>query len=144
VLGISDHVRPTIVVVNLKDVAHLIHASLPLWVRVVLDWIQRDGRVCSSSQVLRAQGGECHVSSLLHSIIHVGPNSPRGRDIDVDLVVLQAVLLIELTVVLWSSIPIASLHKSIPQQQREAVIVQTPRALAAILEGVVRVVSHLR
>jgi hypothetical protein len=30
VLGISCHVRPAIVVVNLKDVAHLIHASLPL------------------------------------------------------------------------------------------------------------------
>jgi hypothetical protein len=30
VLGISSHVRPTTVVVNLKDIAHLIYASLPL------------------------------------------------------------------------------------------------------------------
>jgi hypothetical protein len=29
-LGISDHVRPSTVVMNLKDIAHLIHASLPL------------------------------------------------------------------------------------------------------------------
>jgi hypothetical protein len=29
-LGISDHVRPATVVVNLKDIAHLIHASLSL------------------------------------------------------------------------------------------------------------------
>jgi hypothetical protein len=28
--GISDHVRPATVVMNLKDIAHLIHASLPL------------------------------------------------------------------------------------------------------------------
>jgi hypothetical protein len=30
VLGIACHVRLVTVVVNLKDVAHLIHASLPL------------------------------------------------------------------------------------------------------------------
>jgi hypothetical protein len=30
VLSISGHVRATIVVVNLKDIVHLIHASLPL------------------------------------------------------------------------------------------------------------------
>jgi hypothetical protein len=48
-LGISSHVRPIIVVVNLKDVAHLIHTSLPLWDRAVLDMIHRDERVCSSS-----------------------------------------------------------------------------------------------
>jgi hypothetical protein len=65
VLGISYHVRPTTVVVNLKDVAHLIHASLPFWVRAVLDRIQRDGCACSGSQVLRAQSSECHVSSLV-------------------------------------------------------------------------------
>jgi hypothetical protein len=53
-------------------------------------------------------------------------------------------LLMELTVVLWSSVPIANLHKGIPQQQREAVMVQTPCAQAAILEGAVQVVSHLR
>jgi hypothetical protein len=54
VLGISGHVRPATVVVNLKDVGHLIHVSLPLWVRVVLDRIQRDGHAYSSSQILRA------------------------------------------------------------------------------------------
>jgi glucose uptake protein GlcU len=47
-----------------------------------------------------------------------------GWDIDVDLTALQPVLLIELTVVLWGSVPIASLHKGIPQQQREAMTVQ--------------------
>jgi hypothetical protein len=36
-LGISGHVCSATVVVNLKDIAHLIHASLPLWVRSVLD-----------------------------------------------------------------------------------------------------------
>jgi hypothetical protein len=39
-LGISGHVRPAIVVMNLRDIAHLIHASLPLWVRSVLDRVQ--------------------------------------------------------------------------------------------------------
>jgi hypothetical protein len=39
-----------------------------------------------------------------------------GRDIDVDLAALQPVLLIEPTVVLRGSVPIASLHKGIPQQ----------------------------
>jgi hypothetical protein len=52
VLGISDHVCPATVVVNLKDVAYLIHVSLPLWVRAILDRIQLDGRACSCSQVL--------------------------------------------------------------------------------------------
>jgi hypothetical protein len=95
------------------------------------------------------------VSSHLHSIIHVGPNSPRGpwapirkhrvgSNIDVDLAALQLVLLIEPTVVLWGSVPIGSLHEGIPQQQREAVMVQAPHAQMAILEGAVRVVSHLR
>jgi hypothetical protein len=123
VLGISCRVRPGTVVVNLKDVVHLIHASLPLWVRTVLDRIQQDGCVCSGSQVLWAHGTECHVSSLLHSIIHVGPNSQRGpetpikkhkvgRDINVDLAALQTVLLKEPTVVLWGSVPVASLHKA--------------------------------
>jgi hypothetical protein len=79
------------------------------------------------------------VSSLLHSIIHVGPNSPHGSrapirkhrvvwDIDVDLTALHPVLLIESIVVLWGSVPVASLHKGIPQQQREVVTVQAPRA----------------
>jgi hypothetical protein len=40
VLGISGHVCPTTVVVNLKDIAHLIHESLPLQVRAVLDRVQ--------------------------------------------------------------------------------------------------------
>jgi hypothetical protein len=51
------------------------------------------------------------VSSLLHSIIHVGLDSPRGLrapvrkhemgwDIDVDLAALQTVLLVELTEIL--------------------------------------------
>jgi hypothetical protein len=31
-LVISGHVCPATVVMNLKDIAHLIHASLPLWV----------------------------------------------------------------------------------------------------------------
>jgi hypothetical protein len=39
-LSISDHVRPATVVVDLKDIAHHIHASLPLWVRAVLDRVQ--------------------------------------------------------------------------------------------------------
>jgi hypothetical protein len=40
VLDILGHVRPTTVVVNLKDIAHLIHVSLPLRVRAVLDRVQ--------------------------------------------------------------------------------------------------------
>jgi hypothetical protein len=39
-LGISGHVHPTTVIMNLKDIGHLINASLPLWVRVVLDRVQ--------------------------------------------------------------------------------------------------------
>jgi hypothetical protein len=39
-LGISGHVRPATVVMNPKDIAHLIHASLPLWVKAVLDRVQ--------------------------------------------------------------------------------------------------------
>jgi hypothetical protein len=94
------------------------------------------------------------VSSLLHSIVHVGPNSPCGpqapvrkhrvgQDIDVGLAMLQDVLLIEPTIVLWGFVPVASLHKGIKQQQREAVTVQTPRAQAVVLKGAVQVVSHL-
>jgi hypothetical protein len=56
-----------------------------------------------------------------------------GWDIDVDLTALQTVLLIELSVVLWDSVSIASLHKGIPQQQRENVMVQTPHAQTTIL-----------
>jgi hypothetical protein len=40
VLGISGHVRPATVVVNLNDIAHLIHVSLPLRVTAVLDRLQ--------------------------------------------------------------------------------------------------------
>jgi hypothetical protein len=40
VLGIFSPVRSATVVVNMKDIAHLINASLPLWVREVLDRIQ--------------------------------------------------------------------------------------------------------
>jgi hypothetical protein len=39
-LGISSHVRSATVVMNLKDIAHLIHASLSLWVKSVLDRVQ--------------------------------------------------------------------------------------------------------
>jgi hypothetical protein len=39
-LGISSHLRPTTVVVKLKDIAHLIRVSLPLQVRAVLDRVQ--------------------------------------------------------------------------------------------------------
>jgi hypothetical protein len=60
-----------------------------------------------------------------------------GWDINVDLIALQPMLIKEPTVVLWGSVPIASLHKSIPQQQREAVMVQTPRAQAAVLKGAI-------
>jgi hypothetical protein len=66
------------------------------------------------------------------------------EDINVDLTALQTVLLIELTIVLWGFVPIASLHKGITQRQREVVTVQTPRVQTAVLEGAVRVVSHLR
>jgi hypothetical protein len=40
VLGISGHLHLATVVVSLKDIVHLIHVSLPLWVRAVLDRIQ--------------------------------------------------------------------------------------------------------
>jgi hypothetical protein len=39
-LGISGHVHSVTVVINLKDITHLIHASLPLCVRSVLDRVQ--------------------------------------------------------------------------------------------------------
>jgi hypothetical protein len=67
-----------------------------------------------------------------------------GRDLNIDLTVLQTMPLKEPTVVFRGSIPIAYLHKDIPQQQREALTVQTPHAQVAVLEGAVRVVSHLR
>jgi hypothetical protein len=95
------------------------------------------------------------VSILLHGIVYVIPDDPRGpqapirkhgvgRDINVDLVALQAMLLKELSVVLRNLIPIASLHEGILQQQREVVTMQTPHAQPIILKGAVRVISHLR
>jgi hypothetical protein len=39
-LGISGHVHPTTVVMNLKYIAHLIHVSLPLWVKSILNRVQ--------------------------------------------------------------------------------------------------------
>jgi hypothetical protein len=51
-----------------------------------------------------------------------------GQDIEIDLAALQPVLLIEPTIVLWGSVPVASLQKGISQQQREAVMVQAPHA----------------
>jgi hypothetical protein len=60
-----------------------------------------------------------------------------GRDIDIDLAALQAVLLKEPTIVLWGFVPVASLHKGIPQQQREVVMVKTPRVQVVILESAV-------
>jgi hypothetical protein len=88
------------------------------------------------------------VSSLLHSIAHISPDSPCGsrapmrkygvrHDIHVGLAALWAVLLKEPTVVLRRCVPIASLHEGIPQQHREAVMVQTPRAQTVILKGAV-------
>jgi hypothetical protein len=60
-----------------------------------------------------------------------------GQDIDIDLAALQCMLLIEPIVVLWGSVPVASLHKGIPQQQREAMMMEAPRAQTAVLEGAV-------
>jgi hypothetical protein len=78
VLGISRHVHPTTMVVVLKDVAHIINACPPLRIRAVLDRVQRDRHACSLKQALRAQGTECHVSSILHGLVHVIPNNPHG------------------------------------------------------------------
>jgi hypothetical protein len=78
VLGISRYVRPTTVVVVLKDVACLINACPPLRIKVVLDQVQRDECVHGVRQALQAQGGERHMSSLLHSVAHVVPDDPCG------------------------------------------------------------------
>jgi hypothetical protein len=67
-----------------------------------------------------------------------------GWEIDVDLTVLQAVLLEEPPVVLGNLIPVASLHKGIPQQQRKSMMVQTPHAQPDVLKSAVRVISHVR
>jgi hypothetical protein len=57
---------------------------------------------------------------------------------------LQVVLLEEPPVVLVNIVPVVSLHEGVPQQQREAVMVQTSRAQPAVLKGAVRVIFHLR
>jgi hypothetical protein len=125
VLGIARHVCRTTMVVDLKDIARLIHTCLPVWVRAVLDWVHREWHARSGRQVLQAQGSERYVSSHLHCIIHVipdgpcGPQAPIGKhgvgqDIDVDLVVLQAVLLEDSTIVLGSRVPVASLCEGVP------------------------------
>jgi hypothetical protein len=127
VLGIARHVHPTTMVVVLKDVARLIHVFLPLWVGAVMDRVHGDRRAHSGRQVLRAQGDECQVSSLLHGVVHIIPDDPRGPqalvrkhvvgwDIDIDLAALQVVLLVESPIVLKNLVPVASLHNGIPQQ----------------------------
>jgi hypothetical protein len=78
VQGIAHHIRPTTMVLLQKGVAHLIQACLPLWVGAILDWVQRDRRAHSGRHVLRAQSSERHVSSLLHGVVHVVPDDPRG------------------------------------------------------------------
>jgi hypothetical protein len=98
VLGVSRHVRPTVMVVVLKDIVRLINARLPLWIRVVLNWVQRDGCARGVWRAMRAQGGECYMSSLLHGVIQVVPDNRRGPrapikkhgvgpDVNVDLIV---------------------------------------------------------
>jgi hypothetical protein len=95
------------------------------------------------------------VSSLLHGIVHVildnscGPWAPIkkhevGPDVNMDLTVGQTMLHVEPPTVLKNLLSIASLHEGVPQQNGEAMMVQTPRAQAAILVGTVRVVYHLR
>jgi hypothetical protein len=61
-----------------------------------------------------------------------------------DLTVGQTMLHVEPPTVLKNLLSIASLHEGVPQQNGEAMMVQTPRAQAAILVGTVRVVYHLR
>jgi hypothetical protein len=52
----------------------------------------------------------------LKDIAHLIRKHRMGWNIDINLATLYAVLLIEQTVVLWGSVPVASLHKGIPQQ----------------------------
>jgi hypothetical protein len=88
------------------------------------------------------------VSSLLHGVIHVVPDNPRGPqapikkhgvgpDVDVDLIAGQAVLHVEPPTVLENLLSIASLHKGVPQQHGETVMVQTPHAEPTILVGTI-------
>jgi hypothetical protein len=67
-----------------------------------------------------------------------------GLDVDMVLKAGQAMLFVEPPTVLGNLLPIASLHKAVPQQHGEAMVVQTPRVQPAILEGAVRVICHLR
>jgi hypothetical protein len=94
------------------------------------------------------------MSSLLHAVVHVIPDNPRGPrapirkhrvglDVDIDLTAGKTVLHVESPTVLENLLSIASLHEGIPQQHGEAVTVQTPRAQPAILVGTV-LVYHLR
>jgi hypothetical protein len=87
--------------------------------------------------VLRAQCGDLHVSSDLHGIVHVIPHDPRGPHapiskhgvglyVDVDFAVGWAVVHVEPPTVLGNLLTIASLHEGVPQQQGEAMRVQTP------------------
>jgi hypothetical protein len=52
----------------------------------------------------------------LKDIAHLIRKHRMGWNIDINLATLYVVLLIEQTVVLWGSVPVASLHKGIPQQ----------------------------
>jgi hypothetical protein len=85
--------------------------------------------------VLQTEGGEHDVSSLLHGVVHVISNDPRGpwapmgthgpgQDVDVDLIVGQAMLLVEPPVIPGKLLTVASLHEGIPQQHGEAMMVQ--------------------
>jgi hypothetical protein len=116
VLGVLCHVHPITVVVNLIEVACLIHVSLPLRVRAVLDRVRRDCHTRSGRNILRAQGSECHVSGLLHSITHIipdrtcGPQAPIRKhgvrwNLHIDLTMLQVVPLKEPTIVLGRCVP---------------------------------------
>jgi hypothetical protein len=91
------------------------------------------------------------MSSLLHGVILIIPNDPRGpwapirkhgvgQDDDIDLVAGQAVLHVELPMVLRNLRAIDSLHKGVPQQHGEAVTVQAHRAQPTILKGPVQIV----
>jgi hypothetical protein len=60
-----------------------------------------------------------------------------GPNINIDLAARQALLLVEPSAVLGNLISVASLHEGIPQQHREAMMVQTPRAQLAVLVGAV-------
>jgi hypothetical protein len=134
VLGISHNVCPTTMVVVLKDVACLINACPPLQIGAVLDRVQRDRRARGVRQALRTLGGECHLSSLLHVIVHVVPDNPHGPqapirkhgvglDVNMDLTVGQAVLHVEPPMVLGNLPSIASLHEGVSQQHGEVVTV---------------------